>query len=555
MEHMTHEERLAHEEGTVVRSCRRNVAVREKVSSWDDDRTRQLPAPWERTRRLFGDSDKRQEALKGMPHLRMGISPKGMLLFLAHPAVGFLERGGSFEAFLRAQLVPDSGAKARPKGGAKGGAVERDIGAEEKESLLRGKGSGPAAGGLVAQYWDKFTETLKLSDSFGVLGRSPWVKENPTGCGRAEVAGRKHEAGRDPEVLDGESAAASEHRADTVSTRGWLDDLKGGLEKCDQCGLQNSTGYDLQKFVVAWLQRQVAEGREYAEKSVCEIIRTDDRFRSLRSEVGIADCFWSHMQQDEFIDLRAKRKCPTSQEGGSSDDADIRHSTLAFLYADKYDDADRKIADNLYWLDYFCIRQLKGDFTLPRIFAAIQRINAMVIDVGFGEDYYARSFCVFEAYAAVLGEANGQNMRWKTLCADTAEERAHFGELFDLCVMPPSLVAYLADEAARTGRLDTDSPEALAAGARYGAGGRGKARSVLLAEVEAELLFMIRQAADELEFANDGRPTEVAALLRRSFRIDAERAECRSGSSGTLSCLWVSILPTIWPEFIGGFQD
>ena len=25
-------------------------------------------------------------------------------------------------------------------------------------------------------------------------------------------------------------------------------------------------------------------------------------------------------------------------------------------------------------------------------------------------------------------------------------------------------------------------------------------------------------------------------------------------SSGTLSCFWVSILPTIWPEVIGGFQ-
>ena len=25
-------------------------------------------------------------------------------------------------------------------------------------------------------------------------------------------------------------------------------------------------------------------------------------------------------------------------------------------------------------------------------------------------------------------------------------------------------------------------------------------------------------------------------------------------SSGTLSCFWVSILPMIWPEIIGGFQ-
>ena len=27
-----------------------------------------------------------------------------------------------------------------------------------------------------------------------------------------------------------------------------------------------------------------------------------------------------------------------------------------------------------------------------------------------------------------------------------------------------------------------------------------------------------------------------------------------SGSSGTLSCFWVSILPIIWPEVIGRFQ-
>ena len=120
---MTHEERLAHEEGSVVLECRRNVSVREKMGSWDDEGTRQLPQPWERTRRLFADSDKRQEALKGTSHLLMGISPKGMLRFLAHPAVGFFERGGSFEGFLRAQLVGHPGLGVRVKRRGKGGAV------------------------------------------------------------------------------------------------------------------------------------------------------------------------------------------------------------------------------------------------------------------------------------------------------------------------------------------------------------------------------------------------------------------------------------------------
>jgi hypothetical protein len=44
-------------------------------------------------------------------------------------------------------------------------------------------------------------------------------------------------------------------------------------------------------------------------------------------------------------------------------------------------------------------------------------------------------------------------------------------------------------------------------------------------------------------------------MFRLEMLAEKERApQTLRESSGTLSCFWVSILPTIWHEVIGGFQ-
>jgi hypothetical protein len=49
----------------------------------------------------------------------------------------------------------------------------------------------------------------------------------------------------------------------------------------------------------------------------------------------------------------------------------------------------------------------------------------------------------------------------------------------------------------------------------------------------------------------DGVREELQIL---SGFFPANTAQARRNSSGTLSCFWVSILPTIWPEVVGRFQ-
>ena len=70
------------------------------------------------------------------------------------------------------------------------------------------------------------------------------------------------------------------------------------MAKDDGAGMRNMTGYDLREFLTTWLRK-----RKLNEKSVCEVIASDDIFADLRKEVGPADVFWSHRVLDAFVDV------------------------------------------------------------------------------------------------------------------------------------------------------------------------------------------------------------------------------------------------------------
>merc|ERR1711862_831211 len=57
------------------------------------------------------------------------------------------------------------------------------------------------------------------------------------------------------------------------------------------------TGYQLCDFLrSSWLPSIGAE-----KLSVCEVMLTDERFCDLRSSVGLATAFWSHIQMEEVL--------------------------------------------------------------------------------------------------------------------------------------------------------------------------------------------------------------------------------------------------------------
>jgi len=93
----------------------------------------------------------------------------------------------------------------------------------------------------------------------------------------------------------------------------WLDELVGKVLRFDpnyrQCwyrderrneerrhlrfGHSNVVGYDVCSYLKIWQKKESLQ-----DMSLCEIILTDDRFKELRDCVGVANVFWSHVQQE-----------------------------------------------------------------------------------------------------------------------------------------------------------------------------------------------------------------------------------------------------------------
>merc|ERR1712216_503107 len=57
------------------------------------------------------------------------------------------------------------------------------------------------------------------------------------------------------------------------------------------------------------------------------------------------------------------------------------------------------------WLDYICLRQCRDDFQLERVLALMGRVPHVLALVDDEIQYPTRSYCVLEAFAAVLFKA------------------------------------------------------------------------------------------------------------------------------------------------------
>lgn len=176
--------------------------------------------------------------------------------------------------------------------------------------------------------------------------------------------------------------------------------MKLGEEFLDEdsdswCPDGNMTGYDLADFLRQWLIEN-----EHADKSVCEVIQSDDRFSHIRCHVGTAKVFWSHLQLERFLG------------GGFGSSANPRHHSTASLIALAIKSDNFFSQDDPIWLDYFCLRQCQNDFVPEVVVELIAWIGKMVASLddsiqfagkNFMAEYLSRSFCVLELFAAVKG--------------------------------------------------------------------------------------------------------------------------------------------------------
>ena len=304
-------------------------------------------------------------------HLLLGISEAGMLGFLAHPSVGFLE-----------MVEPNVGG---------GGRV-----AEETAVTIYTKNQSYTDGESDVSVSTNGTTSNPLS-----------ARDVSTGGTTARgSAGHSNAQWRYNANVYTTSPAVASARNE------WVDKLMGGALSVDPNGkLTNTTGYDLQKFVQGWLK---ANG--HSDKSVCEVILSDPRFTTLRDEVrkppGV---FWSHIQKEDFLSgtmgqmqkmINAGKL--TKQELETGREAS-RESTLTRRMTAEGQREQRSASlasssegeDVYFWLDYFCLRQCLDDFKIHVVLGLVQKIGAIAVSIDSDFIYTTRSFCILEAYAGI----------------------------------------------------------------------------------------------------------------------------------------------------------
>ena len=162
----------------------------------------------------------------------------------------------------------------------------------------------------------------------------------------------------------------------------WHEEMAGPIARGDaERGLGNVQGYDLQRFIAAWLSRNGCE-----DKSVLEVIDEDERFEELRKYVGPASVFWSHIQLEDALF--------TTIKGIAIEEARGRLPRREGVVA------EGATQQQFFWLDYFCLRQCQSDFDVHVVLGLIRHIGCLVAAIDNDLVYVTRSFCILEAYAA-----------------------------------------------------------------------------------------------------------------------------------------------------------
>jgi hypothetical protein len=562
--------------------------------SWDAETSVNLSSPSDRMKTMLTTAAMAATELEeGESHLLLGITTEGMLRFLTHRAVRLLE-GGSFQSFLEQKAI-----SADVDGNNSAAVVDtKEARWEEYTRTLRfcdnfgsiKKGSPwpktKTENGEEGAAGDSEEKSANTAGGTEVKGKKPGEKTNKAPAGKTGNNTLGPTSKNKNKNKTKGSKKKKKQATEGESERSWLDAIAGPLVPDKELGFLNVTGYDVRQFIYVWLQQQdkkfltaTQESTTHRDLSVCEVINCDRRFVDLREEVGQACVFWSHRQMDEFVDLRSVGSSAGNVDSALSGAVPLRHSTVRsmhfhstsstatsdlgesghdsdFTWVDgKKSDCSSEEASsdnepNFFWLDYFSVRQCaeNHDFTathtvetegalfgetttlvkldFSKLLGIVQHINAVVLHTGLGFEYYRRSFCLFEAYCTAQAEYRNNGMQWaKTICADENSEDAN---IFRLCVTPPSFAEYVLRE------------EAKGAG---GNEGQGKAASAelrsLRAEVEAELLFMVRAAVREVDLQNSeddsnswaksSHPaTRVAYRKLSEFAVDFTRSECQN---------------------------
>ena len=134
----------------------------------------------------------------------------------------------------------------------------------------------------------------------------------------------------------------------------------------------SSTGYDVVQAVRDYLTRTGNQG-----KSLCEVLAAENS-----PHVGPATVFLSHVQASHVAaSLGTLRAAPGLFDACSP--------------------------TTKYWIDFFSLRQCQDNAFVPeQIVGVIKSMDACLIEIDRPNTYLRRTFCIFEAFAAVLAGVN-----------------------------------------------------------------------------------------------------------------------------------------------------
>jgi len=159
----------------------------------------------------------------------------------------------------------------------------------------------------------------------------------------------------------------------------WLDKSVGPIGKGGDHGLTNMTGYDVCICIRNWLREN-----HLTNRSLAEVILTEDTWADLREHVGEANLLWSHLQREPLI-------------GPQSTFASVS------TYLRHLDSQDNQTPPFI-WCDYLSLRQAEAnDFKIDSIIEGIHLAGRLVACIDAELVYPDRSFCLVEAFAAVVG--------------------------------------------------------------------------------------------------------------------------------------------------------
>ena len=164
------------------------------------------------------------------------------------------------------------------------------------------------------------------------------------------------------------------------------------------------TGYDVAAATRAYNSKQVEQMRSWCERKLSlnevERVRHKKVWHETRS-VGPADVFISHTQADHPSTVMAALEAANDLERGD----------LRFL-----DDSAGIILMGVkrgtplrFWVDLFSLRQSTTDFDLDEVLRLIKEVGLTLAIISKAEDakdmYFARSFCLVEAYGTLVSKA------------------------------------------------------------------------------------------------------------------------------------------------------